>query len=53
MGEEVIVGIRPEDMVVLPDESEEGLEAKINVYEMLGAEAYLILTVMERAGQYA
>ena len=41
MGEEVIVGIRPEDMVVLPDESEEGLEAKINVYEMLGAEAYL------------
>ena len=41
MGEEVIVGIRPEDMIVLPDESEEGLEAKINVYEMLGAEAYL------------
>lgn len=41
MGEEVIVGIRPEDMVVLPDESEEDLEAKINVYEMLGAEAYL------------
>lgn len=41
MGEEVIVVIRPEDMVVLPDESEEGLEAKINVYEMLGAEAYL------------
>lgn len=41
MGEEVIVGIRPENIVVLPDESEEGLEAKINVYEMLGAEAYL------------
>ena len=32
MGEEVIVGILPEDMVVLQDEYEEGLEAKINVY---------------------
>ncbi|MBD8931382.1 MAG: sn-glycerol-3-phosphate ABC transporter ATP-binding protein UgpC [Ruminococcus sp.] len=41
MGEKVIVGIRPEDMIILPDESEDGLEAKVNVYEMLGPEAYL------------
>ncbi len=41
MGENVIVGIRPEDMMILPEKSEQGLETTVNVYEMLGAEAYV------------
>ena len=39
--ENVIVGIRPEDMMILPEKSEQGLEATVNVYEMLGSEAYV------------
>lgn len=37
MGEEVIIGVRPEDMLL----NEGGIKHEIKVYEMLGAEAYL------------
>lgn len=37
MGEEVIVGVRPEDMLI----SDSGMPCEIRVYEMLGSEAYL------------
>ena len=36
-GKDVIIGVRPEDMRI----ADEGIDARISVYEMLGAEAYL------------
>lgn len=38
LGEEVIVGVRPEDIIV----SDEGVfQSKVRIYELLGAESYL------------
>ena len=36
-GKDVIIGVRPEDMLI----SETGIESSVRVYEMLGSEAYL------------
>ncbi len=37
LGKDVIVGVRPEDMLL----GDEGVESRVRVYEMLGAETYL------------
>ena len=37
LGKDVIIGVRPEDMLI----AEEGVESKVRVYEMLGSETYL------------
>ena len=37
LGKDVIIGVRPEDMLI----ADEGVESKVRVYEMLGSETYL------------
>lgn len=40
LGEEVTVGVRPEDMRIVSDQ-EYGFDSEVKVYEMLGSESYL------------
>ena len=44
-GKTVTIGIRPENVSVGTDASEGALDAEVNVYELLGAEVYLYLSI--------